>query len=100
MLEEGVGQFQRVACFRLAVQLRRIGMPYDLAVSTLLAWSMKNRPRDGKRIITETEVKAQTAHAYLKEYRGYGCEEPAIAPFCDPACPIFPRREDGQRTPR
>ena len=94
MLEDGVGEFQRVACFRLAVQLRRVGMPYDLAVVVLLEWATKNTPMPGKQIITETEVKAQTAQAYLKEYRGHGCEEPGIVPYCDPTCPIYARRMD------
>lgn len=88
MLAEGVTQYQRVACFRLAVSLRRIGLDYDASVAVLRDWSLRNRPPDGKRTITDTEIRAQTAHAYLKEYVGYGCEDPAVAPFCHPACPI------------
>ncbi len=37
MLAEGVNSFQRVSCFRLAVRLKRSGMPYDLALITLKA---------------------------------------------------------------
>lgn len=88
MLSEGVSIWQRVACFRLAVQLRRTGMPYDLVLAVLMEWRMKNRPETGKGIITENEVKAQAASAFLKEYRGHGCEEPAVARFCSPICPI------------
>lgn len=88
MLEEGVSSHQRVSCFRLAVHLRKIGLPFDLVVATLSAWAQKNHPGDGRRIITVDEVKAQTAAAFLKEYRGCGCAEPAIAPYCDPACVI------------
>ena len=90
MLEEGVTAYQRDACFRLAVHLRKVGLPYDLATATLLEWSRKNRPTGGKRIITPAEVQAQASGAYSeKEYRGCGCEEPAIEPFCDPLCPVF-----------
>ena len=92
MLEEGVTGNQRVACFRLAVHFRKVGLPYDLAVAALSEWSRKNRPVDGKRIITHCEIKAQVASAFLKEYRGCGCAEPAVQPFCDPSCPISPRR--------
>ncbi len=92
MLEEGVTENQRVACFRLAVHLRKVGLPYDLAEATLLEWSRKNRPTDGKGIITPTEVRSQTAGAYLKEYRGCGCEEPVVQQFCEPSCPISGRK--------
>ncbi len=88
ILRNGVTENQRVACFRLAVHLRRIGMPYELVVAALREWAGKNRPMQGKRIITLVEIMAQTASAFLKEYRGCGCEEPALAPYCDPACPV------------
>ena len=91
---EGVTENQRVSCFRLAVHLRKVGLPYDLAVAALSEWSRKNRPVDGKRIITHCEIKAQVASAFLKEeYRGCGCEEPAVQQFCEPSCPIFPRKQ-------
>ena len=79
---------QRVSCFRIAVQLRKIGLPFDLVVATLSEWSKKNRPENGKRIITHREVKAQTAAAFLKEYRGCGCGDSAVALFCDDSCPV------------
>ena len=88
MLDEGVSTRQRVSCFRLAVQLRRIGLPFDVVVGALSAWATKNRPVGGKRIITPVEIKAQTAAAFLKEYRGCGCEDPAVSIFCDPSCPV------------
>ena len=67
MLKEGVSAYQRDSCFRLAVHLRKVRLPYDLAVATLLEWSQKNRPTDGKRIITRDEVRAQIAGAYFGE---------------------------------
>jgi len=91
---EGVTDNQRVSCFRLAVHLRNVGLPYDVVVAALSEWSRKNRPVDGKRIITHCEIKAQVASAFLKEeYRGCGCEEPAVQQFCESSCPIFPRKQ-------
>ncbi len=88
MLEQGVSENQRVACFRLAVHLRRIGLPFDVAVAALQQWATKNRPQLGKRVITLDEIKAQAASAFLKEYHGNGCEDPTVQPFCDPSCPV------------
>jgi hypothetical protein len=86
MLAEGVGALQRVACFRLAVQLKKAGLPRDIAVAALRAWAVKNRPTDKKRIISDTEVAAQTTSAYVRSYRGCGCGDPAVKPYCDPSC--------------
>ncbi|MCJ7685319.1 MAG: hypothetical protein MUO68_13615, partial [Desulfobacteraceae bacterium] len=88
MLVEGVRFYQRVSCFRLAVQLKRNGMPYDLALIVLNAWAQKNRPEEGKRIITEREIEYQTKCAFEKTYRSFGCEDPAIAAHCDENCPL------------
>ena len=92
MLAEGVRQCQRVACFRLAVHLKKAGIPEDVAAAGLMAWASKNRPEDGKRIITEAEITEQAACAYGKEYRACGCEDPAVAPYCEPGCPVNERR--------
>jgi TOTE conflict system primase-like protein len=94
MLKEGVTAYQRVSCFRLAVQLRRVGLPFDLVVAVLTVWSKKNCPENGKRIITHREVKAQTAAAFLKEYRGVGCDEPALAAFCSASCSVSANGND------
>jgi hypothetical protein len=88
MLAEGVRSYQRVSCFRLAVQLKRNGMPYDFALIVLKAWAQKNRPEDGKRIITEREIEYQTKCAFESTYRSFGCEDPAIAAHCDKDCPL------------
>jgi hypothetical protein len=56
ILAEGVSAHQRVSCFRLALHLKRNGIPHDLAVAVLKAWAKKNRPVDGKRVITERET--------------------------------------------
>jgi len=88
MLDEGVTQYQRVSCFRLALHLKRAGIPQDVAVGALAVWAMKNRPAAGKVLITEAEVIEQTACAYAKPYRSCGCEDPAVSPFCGPGCPL------------
>ena len=91
MLTEGVTAHQRVACFRLAVRLKHHGFPCDLAIVTLKAWAQKNRPQDGKRIITDAEIETQTKSAFESHYRSVGCEDPAIAAYCDPNCPLYER---------
>jgi len=91
MLANGVTSEQRVSCFRLAVNLRRAGIPSDLTVIMLRAWARKNRPQDGKRIITEVEIRNQVRDAYEKQYRSCGCEDPAVAPYCDTNCPLYAR---------
>jgi hypothetical protein len=91
MLANGVTSQQRVSCFRLAVNLRRAGVPSDLTVTMLRAWARKNRPRDDKRIITEAEIRGQVKDAYEKLYRSRGCEDPAVVPFCDKSCPLYCR---------
>jgi len=88
MLAEGVCEFQRVACFRLAVQLRKAGLPKDIAVAGLSSWAAKNRPKNNKRVISEAEIIEQTTWAYSKDYRGCGCEDPAVKPFCHPECSL------------
>jgi len=88
MLQNGVSQYQRVSCFRLAVHLKRLGLPYDVAVAALQAWSLKNQPRHGKQIIAEHEIIDQTSYAFGKDYRGYGCNSEAVVPFCHSDCPI------------
>jgi len=88
MLQNGVRKFQRSSCFRLAVQLRRIGLPFDATVSVLRTWSLKNKPVEGQRIITDKEIMEQASCAYRKYYLAYGCETPEMEPFCQDDCPI------------
>jgi len=88
MLKNGVSRFQRVSCFRLAVHLKRLGLPFDVAVAALKTWASKNRPKIEGGIITEQEIMAQISYAYSKNYRGYGCGSEAVSPFCSPECPL------------
>jgi hypothetical protein len=96
MLEQGVTQFQRVSCFRLAVSLKCAGVPFDQAVETLKTWSLKNRPRSGKRVITEKEIFSQARYAYQGGYTSIGCECPSVMPFCEPDCPIRKKNHNRQ----
>lgn len=89
MLAYGVESCQRVSCYRLAIQLKRIGIPYDLAIITLKAWAFKNRPADGKGTITEIEVESQTKSAFDNSYTNVGCHEPAVAAHCNRNCPLY-----------
>ena len=92
ILADGVQAQQRVACFRLAIHMKKVGLPYEVAAAALKAWAIKNRPDNGNRILTEYEIMSQTASVYRKDYTGYGCQESAIKPFCDPECPIIKNR--------
>ncbi len=83
MLREGVPEYQRVSCFRLAVHLKKAGLPLDTAVAALRCWAQKNTPRNGKRIITDREIHSQAGWAYEKDYRGCGCEDEHIRRYCD-----------------
>lgn len=91
ILQEGVQQNQRTSCFRLAVALKRTGMPVDMTVAVLRAWACRNRPTRGKRIITPLEIESQAHAAYKPTYRSFGCEEAAMQAYCHPDCPIRSR---------
>ena len=90
MLSEGVTSLQWLSCFRLATHFRRMGVPAPIAIAALLKWRESNRPANGKRILTAEEVENQVAHAYLKEYTGYGCTEPEVATHCSSTCHLYP----------
>jgi len=96
ILAEGVSSYQRVSCFRLAVHLKRNGLPYDLALAVLKAWARKNRPADGRRIVTEREIEYQTRCAFDRPYRGFGCEQAAMAAYCHRECPLYPYTVSGR----
>lgn len=90
ILAEGVKANQRVTCFRLSIHLKHAGIPEDLAIALLKAWSQKNRP-EGQRIITDAEIRMQAHDAYQKDYRSYGCDDEMIRAYCDPCCPVILR---------
>ena len=88
MLAEGVTFNQRVSCFRIAVHLKRVGLPYDIVIAVMKNWRPKNRPLENKRIITEKEIEEQVRSAFKKDYSGYGCGEPVVMSFCNLQCPV------------
>ena len=94
ILKESVVENQRMACFRLGVHLKNAGIPFDIAVAALKAWAVKNKPIDGRRIITEREIKSHAGGAYSKDYTSYGCEDPAIQPYCNHECPIYKKHHN------
>jgi len=96
MFRDGVSQFQRVGCFRLAVHLKRLGLPFDLAVAALKTWALKNRPVNGKEVIKESEIMAQASYAYDHAYSGYGCNSAAISHFCETTCSVREWRKTQQ----
>lgn len=96
MLSEGVVSNQRVACFRLACQLRKVGLPFDMTLAALSIWSQRNHPCDGKEIIRPEEIRGQVSAAYqARLYLSCGCEDVAVLPYCDLECSI--RRRQGSR---
>ena len=95
MLAEGVTDLQRQSCFRLAVQLRKAGLPQYAVIACLDEWAGRNRPGSGKTIVTHAEIVSQTGWAYAKGYRGCGCEDEAVKPFCSAACTLRNRLYSG-----
>ncbi len=89
MLNEGVTFNQRVACFRIAVHLKRVGLPYDAVIAILTNWRFKNHPEENKGIITASEIEELVGWAFKNDYTGYGCNERIIESFCDPQCPVI-----------
>lgn len=88
ILQDGVTEYQRNTCFRLAAHFKRIGIPFDGALAIIGNWSNKNKPKDNKLIITEKEIVAQTSYAYKRNYNSFGCSSKEINPFCQPECPL------------
>ncbi|MBK8946330.1 MAG: hypothetical protein IPM32_13825 [Ignavibacteriae bacterium] len=91
ILRDGVTFDQRITCFRLAINLKRIGTSKGKVIEILNDWKQKNKPINGKKIITREEIIEQVKWAYIKDYKGYGCEAPIIKSFCDSKCKINKR---------
>ena len=67
-------------------------MPFQATLCVLKDWSFRNRPSGEKSVLAPMEIFAQVKGAYgLREYRGYGCTDPAVKPFCKNTCWLFPR---------
>jgi hypothetical protein len=98
MLQQGVSENQRVSCFRLAVHLKKAGLPRELAIAALRCWAQKNSPTNGKRIIIDSEIQSQTEYAYENGYRGCGCEDAHIHRYCDSSCRLHGVQHNGAET--
>lgn len=93
VLQNGISHYQKLSCFWLAVHLKNIALPKDLAITVLQAWSKKNSPAMGKNVMKETGIISQVKCAYKKNYKGFGCSSVALKPFCDKRCRIYIWRE-------
>ena len=89
MLKEGVSQFQRVSCFRLAVHMKRLGLAHDIVLAALKTWALKNRPEGEGTIITKLEIMEQVKYVFSKDYRSYGCDSEAVSLFCQSDCRLY-----------
>lgn len=89
ILKNGVNSNQRVTCYRLAIRLKQMGIPFDIALAALNAWALKNKPIEGKRIITSKEIEDQTTCGYQCNITGFGCSDPAVSIYCDEKCPVY-----------
>lgn len=96
MMREGADEGMRnEATLRLSVQLYRVGIPRDLALTMMREWNSKrNRPPLG-----EAELVKAVSNGYLGIY-GHGCFSGLIRRYCDPSCPIFRRHNRAGREPR
>ena len=89
-LREGVEQGMRnEAALRISVNLRRNGLPPDLAMVMMLEWNKRNGPP-----MEVTELEKTVSNAYSNKY-GLGCRSPLMQRYCDPSCPIF-KKYDGK----
>ena len=88
MLHCGVSRLQKSSCFWLAVHLKKIGLPQDLAVVVLEEWSKKNSPQDGKGVMSGSGIPFQAECAYSKNYKGLGCSTDVLSAFCDDRCRV------------
>lgn len=86
-MERGVSEGGRdQVMFRLAVHYWDQGYTPDQALEKLNVVNAKNSPPLDRKVIQQ-----KVEQAYKERY-GFGCNEPAIAQFCDSNCPIYRRR--------
>ena len=86
-MEQGVAEGGRDAVmFRLGVHYWDQGYTASQALEKLTAVNAKNHPPLDLKVIQQ-----KIEQAYKGRY-GFGCNEPAIAQFCDSNCPIYRRR--------
>lgn len=78
----GVAEGSRnAACFQLAVDLKRQGLPEQPAYAALLNWNKNNTPPMDAR-----ELERTVAGAYSGDYGGLGCDKEPMRSLCEPGC--------------
>lgn len=76
------------ASFRVAIYLKRQGIPEDMAGSAIKAWNEHNQPP-----LPPGELEAALRQAFRRQYQGLGCQTTDMKEFCIPdACPIHAAR--------
>ena len=88
MLAEGVTDNQRLSAFYLAIALKQAGIPEPAVEALLCDWRQRNRPREGRSVITDYEVRTQVRCAFGHGYTSHGCTNEAVTPFCSEECAI------------
>lgn len=71
------------ACFQLAVDLRRDGIPLGTALDLLQKWNGTNKPALPAKTVDDT-----AKSAYLTNYQGLGCDKSPMKDFCTTDCPV------------
>lgn len=92
MLTTGVNKLQRIACFRLAIHLCAVGIDEEMAQNILRVWVTRNKPINGKGLLTEKETIDQCRDGYKPRNRSFGCGQEAITPYCSKDCPLFNKK--------
>jgi hypothetical protein len=87
---EGVEDGHRDECaFFLARQLKRGGMPQELAENSLIDWDRLNLTPLGSKIISE-----KVESAYKNNYAALDCDNPHINQFCNLGeCPVKSKKQ-------
>ena len=93
---QGVSQFQRIICYRLAVHLCSAGFDQILSQEILKVWATRNTPIDGKGIIKDSEIIAQCNDGFKDKNTSYGCGQPEISPYCSNECRLYKKNINRQ----
>lgn len=71
------------AAFQLAIDLKRDGLPGQIAYAALSDWNTRNRPPLEMRQLGET-----IGSVYSGDYKGLGCDKKPMIDWCDEGCPV------------
>ncbi|MDA3787232.1 MAG: hypothetical protein PF503_01850 [Desulfobacula sp.] len=93
MLKSGVTRLQRLTCFRLAIHLCAAGFDEEMSYEILRFWAKRNKPINGKQILTEKEIMDQCKDGFKTRNSSYGCGEPETSSFCSKPCPLYKKNK-------